>query len=238
MPDRALSRAVVRFASLLRRQPLPITPRQVIDAVQSLDHLDLTVRGRSGLATLESDVALDVRDLRPQAVAGLLARLGLRPDHDAASVTARLTARVGLAPRSPEDAAAVGQVAVRDLRVEADGREVAAIDQLDVGVDSWTSHGPRFGKVAGKGVRGALAIDAQGVLCLCGLGMNGSAAPPAAAHEAPAESPATGPLFSELSVEDVAIGWRDASVQPPVATASSQLLKPDSVPLPSIWVTT
>ncbi|HEX9818345.1 MAG TPA: VWA domain-containing protein [Methylomirabilota bacterium] len=41
MPDRALTRAVVRFAALLRRQSLPITPRQVMDAVRALDHLDL-----------------------------------------------------------------------------------------------------------------------------------------------------------------------------------------------------
>jgi uncharacterized protein with von Willebrand factor type A (vWA) domain len=44
VPDRALTRAVVRFAALLRRQSLPITPRQVMDAVRALDHLDLADR--------------------------------------------------------------------------------------------------------------------------------------------------------------------------------------------------
>ena len=64
MPDRALSRAVVRFANLLRRQTLPITPRQVIDAVQSLDHLDLADRHevylglRAGLVTRPEEVAI------------------------------------------------------------------------------------------------------------------------------------------------------------------------------------
>jgi uncharacterized protein len=45
VPDQALTRAVVRFAALLRRQSLPITPRQVLDAVRALDHLDLGDRG-------------------------------------------------------------------------------------------------------------------------------------------------------------------------------------------------
>jgi uncharacterized protein len=39
--DRALSSAIVRFATLLRHQSLPITPRQTIEAVRALDHLDL-----------------------------------------------------------------------------------------------------------------------------------------------------------------------------------------------------
>lgn len=41
MPDRALSSAVVSFVALLRRQSLPITPRQAIESVRALDHLDL-----------------------------------------------------------------------------------------------------------------------------------------------------------------------------------------------------
>jgi uncharacterized protein len=41
VPGRALSSAVVRFAALLRSQSLPITPRQAIEAVRGLDHLDL-----------------------------------------------------------------------------------------------------------------------------------------------------------------------------------------------------
>jgi uncharacterized protein with von Willebrand factor type A (vWA) domain len=54
VPDQALTRAVVRFAALLRRQSLPITPRQVVDAVRALDHLDLGDRPelRLGLAAV------------------------------------------------------------------------------------------------------------------------------------------------------------------------------------------
>jgi uncharacterized protein len=61
---RALSRAVVRFAMLLRRQSLPITPRQVIDAVRTLDQLDLGDRQevylglRAGLVTRPEEVAI------------------------------------------------------------------------------------------------------------------------------------------------------------------------------------
>jgi uncharacterized protein with von Willebrand factor type A (vWA) domain len=62
--DRALSRAVVRFARLLRRQSLPITPRQVIDAVRTLDQLDLGDRRevylglRAGLVTRPEELAI------------------------------------------------------------------------------------------------------------------------------------------------------------------------------------
>jgi uncharacterized protein len=62
--DRALTRAVVRFATLLRRQSLPITPRQVIDAVRTLDHLDVGDRGevylglRAGLVTRPEEAAI------------------------------------------------------------------------------------------------------------------------------------------------------------------------------------
>ena len=62
MSERALSRAVVRFASLLRRQSLPITPRQVVDAVRTLDQLDLGDRRevylglRAGLVTRPEEV--------------------------------------------------------------------------------------------------------------------------------------------------------------------------------------
>jgi uncharacterized protein with von Willebrand factor type A (vWA) domain len=54
VPDQALTRAVIRFANLLRRQSLPITPLQVLDAVRALDHLDLGDRDelRRGLAVV------------------------------------------------------------------------------------------------------------------------------------------------------------------------------------------
>jgi uncharacterized protein with von Willebrand factor type A (vWA) domain len=54
VPDQALTRAVIRFANLLRRQSLPITPLQVLDAVRALDHLDLGDRDelRRGLAAV------------------------------------------------------------------------------------------------------------------------------------------------------------------------------------------
>jgi len=38
---RSLARAVVAFVALLRRDSLPITPLQTLDAVRALDHLDL-----------------------------------------------------------------------------------------------------------------------------------------------------------------------------------------------------
>jgi uncharacterized protein with von Willebrand factor type A (vWA) domain len=61
--DRSLTRAVVRFATLLRRQSLPITPRQAIDAARGLEHLDLGDR---------QEVYLGLRALlvtRPEEVA-------------------------------------------------------------------------------------------------------------------------------------------------------------------------
>jgi hypothetical protein len=42
---RALGAAVVRFGGLLRAQALPVTLIQVLDAVRSLDHLDIADRG-------------------------------------------------------------------------------------------------------------------------------------------------------------------------------------------------
>jgi uncharacterized protein len=41
---RSLSRAVVDFAALLRRQSLPITPLQTIEVTRALDHLDVADR--------------------------------------------------------------------------------------------------------------------------------------------------------------------------------------------------
>jgi uncharacterized protein with von Willebrand factor type A (vWA) domain len=41
VPPRALSRAILAFVTLLRRQSLPITPLQTLEAVRALDHLDL-----------------------------------------------------------------------------------------------------------------------------------------------------------------------------------------------------
>ncbi len=64
MSERALSRAVVRFATLLRRQSLPITPRQVIDAARTLELIDLGDRHevylglRAGLVTRPEEVAI------------------------------------------------------------------------------------------------------------------------------------------------------------------------------------
>jgi hypothetical protein len=61
---RSLTRAVVRFATLLRRQSLPITPRQAIDAARGLEHLDLGDRQevylglRSLLVTRPEEVAI------------------------------------------------------------------------------------------------------------------------------------------------------------------------------------
>ena len=41
MPPRSLSHALVAFVALLRRNALPITPLQTLDAVRALDHLDV-----------------------------------------------------------------------------------------------------------------------------------------------------------------------------------------------------
>jgi hypothetical protein len=41
VPPRSLPRAVVAFVALLRRDSLPITPLQTLDAVRALEHLDL-----------------------------------------------------------------------------------------------------------------------------------------------------------------------------------------------------
>jgi uncharacterized protein with von Willebrand factor type A (vWA) domain len=62
--DRSLTRAVVRFATLLRRQSLPITPRQAIDAARGLEQLDLGDRRevylglRALLVTRPEEVAI------------------------------------------------------------------------------------------------------------------------------------------------------------------------------------
>ena len=45
MAGRALGAAVARFGGLLRAQALPVTLIQVLDAVRSLDHLDIADRG-------------------------------------------------------------------------------------------------------------------------------------------------------------------------------------------------
>ena len=41
MPARSLVHAVSRFAALLRRQSLPISPLQTLETVRALDHLDI-----------------------------------------------------------------------------------------------------------------------------------------------------------------------------------------------------
>ncbi|HEX2440887.1 MAG TPA: VWA domain-containing protein [Methylomirabilota bacterium] len=64
MPGRALSSAVIRFVTELRRQSLPITPRQTIESVRALDHLDVTDRQelylglRALLVTRPEEVAI------------------------------------------------------------------------------------------------------------------------------------------------------------------------------------
>jgi uncharacterized protein len=64
MPGRSLTRAVVAFVTLLRRQSLPITPRQAIDAARGLEHLDLSDRQevyvglRALLVTRPEEVAI------------------------------------------------------------------------------------------------------------------------------------------------------------------------------------
>ena len=54
MPPRSLARAVVAFVALLRRDSLPITPLQTLEAVRALDHLDLGDRDelRRGLCAV------------------------------------------------------------------------------------------------------------------------------------------------------------------------------------------
>ncbi|HZF04431.1 MAG TPA: VWA domain-containing protein [Patescibacteria group bacterium] len=52
--SRSLGAAMVRFATLLRRHGLPVTPEHVIDGVRALEHLDLTDREeiRTGLRSV------------------------------------------------------------------------------------------------------------------------------------------------------------------------------------------
>ncbi len=50
MAPRHLAAAVVRFVALLRRESLPLTPLQTVDAVRALEHVDLADRGEVYLA--------------------------------------------------------------------------------------------------------------------------------------------------------------------------------------------
>ena len=50
MPPRHLAAAVVRFVARLRRESLPLTPLQTVDAVRALEHVDLADRGEVYLA--------------------------------------------------------------------------------------------------------------------------------------------------------------------------------------------
>jgi uncharacterized protein with von Willebrand factor type A (vWA) domain len=50
VPPRHLAAAVVRFVARLRRESLPLTPLQTVDAVRALEHVDLADRGEVYLA--------------------------------------------------------------------------------------------------------------------------------------------------------------------------------------------
>ncbi len=177
---------------------------------------------RPGDLDLEADLAIEGRGLRLDAVAGLLAELGIEPALDAGSFDARIAA---VAKREGEFLRV--NATVSEVKFADGGRELLALDSLVIGD---VAAGPGEVSIARLEIRSpriALARATDGALELAGIRILAArpspeeplpARPPPAPPEALASSAAPKISLGHFALEDAHVSWKDAAVEPAVDT--------------------
>lgn len=203
------------------RVELDVAARDVLDALR------VRANARTGERELDVQADIELRGLRPHAVAAYLDAVGLRPRAARGDATLRLDG--SLRPRAGDPVGAAGRFEA-SLQVLADDHEEAIVDGVVVEIEHADRAETRVASVGLRGARATAGRHADGALRLPILDLvPGSAAvpdpatvPPAQAAGPTGDTPATTAAaaphrvrIAEVRLRDLAATFADAMVQPP-----------------------
>jgi hypothetical protein len=199
----------------------PITFAVDLWSDPALDLLRIEGQGRAVRGTVDADVKMLMRGLKPAELAAYLEPLGLRPA--GGELSAEGAGKLHLQPATAPSGALSGSLALRNGAIWNDATEVSACDKIDISADAINLNGATIGAIVIDGVRVNASMSKQRALGFAGIEL----APhpttlPAARPAAPAASqdfsatlakyPVT---IKQLAVKNVRATLDDASIGAP-----------------------
>jgi hypothetical protein len=191
-----------------------------------LDSLLIEGRANGDAKQLKANLHVLMRGLHLKPAQGYLSALGLRAvaDDISATATGQLTASVGANPGDGIKA----NLTLDNARLTSDGKEAAALDELDLGVDSLNPGLVKLGRLAIKGVRCDAGRNADGSLAIAGVELVKAAATEGGQKDSrqPSASP-TSPVatsgfqwsLDQFALTGLHVGFFDQAVSPPATLA-------------------
>ena len=189
-----------------------------------LDSLLIEGRASGDAKQLTADLHVLMRGLHLKPAQGYLSAIGLRATADDISATAteQLTASV-----SPNPADGIkANLIFNDAWLTSDGKEAAALDHLELGVDSLFPGLLKLGKLTISGVRCDAGRNADGSLAIAGVEIvpvsgNPTASKKSTQSVAAAIPPATTSIFrwslDQFALNGLHVAFVDQAVSPPAA---------------------
>ncbi len=172
------------------------------------------IHGRS----VETNIELAVRGLRPRPAAGYLLPLGLRPVANELSM--KTHAHISLTIPEPPATGVTGSLLVDAISLTADGKETLGLDQLSLGPVNIRENSFDLGKLIIEGARANASRSVDGTIRVAGVDLvpiQKSAAP--TSQPATEAATATAPAASEPATTPApaSTGESSASATPPAA---------------------
>jgi hypothetical protein len=184
-----------------------------------LDSLLIEGRANGDAKQLTANLHILMRGLHLKPAQGYLSAIGLRATANdiSATATGQLTASVN---QNLADGIKAN-LTFDDARLTSDGKEAAALDDLELGVDSLTPGLLKIGKLAIKGVRCEAGRNADGSLAIAGIEIVNSppnTAPPEVSNQ-PVLPPTSASPFrwslDQFALSGLHVGFVDQAVSPP-----------------------
>jgi hypothetical protein len=165
----------------------PITFAVDLWSDPALDLLRIEGQGRAVRGTVDADVKMLMRGLKPAELAAYLEPMGLRPA--GGELSAEGAGKLHLQPATAPSGALSGSLALRDAAIWNDATEVSACDKIDIAADAIDLSGATIASILIDGVRVSANVSKQHALGFAGIEL----APhpttlPAARPAAPADS--------------------------------------------------
>jgi hypothetical protein len=191
-----------------------------VSADKLLDELRLSGQAKASAQSLDANMQVQVRGLRPGPAAGYLAPFGIRPVCD--QIAMQMQATVKATPSATVAGAATGTVSIDDLGVGADNQQAVAVKHLQIDIDSIDTTAAHIAQVMLNGAKLHTTRSAQGAPGVCGFELSTAAssksAPVTATEQAtPTNVPAYGLSVAAVRLKDCRLDLVDAAVSPPTA---------------------
>ena len=184
-----------------------------VSADQLLEDLLLKGQAKTDGNHLDALMTVAIRDLHPTPAAGYLLPAGIRPASD--SISMRMSAALTATASTNVPGALTGNLALSDLRAEADGQQSIRVDSVNVGIDSFDPTALRLGQVLVAGVHVSTSRTHEGLLRACGVELT----TPEQNNASPTTAPAYPISVASVQLHDCRLDLVDEAVTPPANLA-------------------